>query len=143
MSAQIKPRTYDETIKHKSGLNEIDSKHSLNKKSTIENISDFSNNVEPVTSQSSQPSVNIPSFSPLYQQIKELLLKSLQQGEWQPGEVIPSEIELAERFQVSQGTVRKAIDELANENLLMRRQGVGTFVATHSEERVQDRKSVV
>jgi len=139
MSAQFKPRTYDETIKHKSGLNEIDSKHSLIKKSTIENISDFSNNVAPVTSKSSQTSVNIPSFSPLYQQIKELLLKSLQQGEWQPGEVIPSEIELAERFQVSQGTVRKAIDELANENLLMRRQGVGTFVATHSEERVQYR----
>jgi GntR family transcriptional regulator len=81
----------------------------------------------------------LPSFSPLYQQIKALLLSSLQQGEWQPGQVIPSEMDLAERFQVSQGTVRKAIDELASENLLSRRQGVGTFVATHSEERVQYR----
>src|SRR5690606_29945509 len=71
-----------------------------------------------------------PSFSPLYQQIKSLILRSLQSGEWRPGEAIPSEIELAARFKVSQGTVRKAVDELAAENLLMRRQGKGTFVAT-------------
>ncbi|MDO9238049.1 MAG: GntR family transcriptional regulator [Aquabacterium sp.] len=80
-----------------------------------------------------------PSFSPLYQQIKSLILRSLQSGEWRPGEAIPSEIELAARFKVSQGTVRKAVDELAAENLLMRRQGKGTFVATHAEEQVQYR----
>jgi GntR family transcriptional regulator len=80
-----------------------------------------------------------PSFSPLYQQIKALLLKSLQAGEWKPGEVIPSEVELAARFKVSQGTVRKAIDELAQDNHLVRRQGKGTFVATHAEQRTQYR----
>ena len=80
-----------------------------------------------------------PAFSPLYRQIKALLLRSLQHAEWGPGEAIPSEIELAVRFKVSQGTVRKAIDELAAENLLVRRQGKGTFVATHAEERVQFR----
>ena len=80
-----------------------------------------------------------PAFSPLYQQIKALMLSSLQRAEWGPGEAIPSEIELAARFKVSQGTVRKAIDELAAENLLVRRQGKGTFVATHAEERVQFR----
>ena len=80
-----------------------------------------------------------PAFSPLYQQIKTLILRSLQHAEWRPGEAIPSEIELAARFRVSQGTVRKAIDELAAENLLMRRQGKGTFVATHAEEHVQFR----
>jgi len=80
-----------------------------------------------------------PSFSPLYQQIKGLLLNSLQAAEWKPGEVIPSEFELAARFKVSQGTVRKAIDELAQENHLVRRQGKGTFVATHAEERTQYR----
>ena len=80
-----------------------------------------------------------PAFSPLYQQIKALMVASLQRGEWAPGEAIPSEIELAARFKVSQGTVRKAIDELAAENLLVRRQGKGTFVATHAEERVQFR----
>jgi GntR family transcriptional regulator len=80
-----------------------------------------------------------PAFSPLYQQIKALILQSLQQGEWKPGEAIPSEMELAARFRVSQGTVRKAIDELAAENLVMRRQGKGTFVATHAEHHVQYR----
>lgn len=83
--------------------------------------------------------VQTPAFSPLYQQIKGLILQSLQAGEWKPGELIPSEIELAGRFKVSQGTVRKAIDELAAENLVTRRQGKGTFVATHNEEQVQYR----
>jgi GntR family transcriptional regulator len=79
------------------------------------------------------------AFSPLYQQIKVLITRSLQAGEWRPGEAIPSEVELAARYRVSQGTVRKAIDELAAENLLVRRQGKGTFVATHAEARVQYR----
>lgn len=79
------------------------------------------------------------AFSPLYQQIKSLILNSLCSGEWKPGETIPSEMELAARFRVSQGTVRKAIDELATENLLVRRQGKGTFVATHAEQQVQFR----
>jgi GntR family transcriptional regulator len=48
-------------------------------------------------------------------------------------------MELAARFRVSQGTVRKAIDELAAENLVVRRQGKGTFVATHAEQQVQYR----
>jgi GntR family transcriptional regulator len=78
-------------------------------------------------------------FAPLYRQIKQLLVASLEQGEWRPGELIPSEMELAARFQVSQGTVRKAIDDLAAENLLVRRQGKGTFVATHHEPRAQFR----
>lgn len=80
-----------------------------------------------------------PAFSPLYQQIKGLILQSLQSGEWKPGEAIPSEMDLAARYRVSQGTVRKAIDELAADNLLVRRQGKGTFVATHAEQHVQYR----
>lgn len=78
-------------------------------------------------------------FSPLYRQIRERLLDGLQAGEWRPGEPIPSETELASRYGVSQGTVRKAIDELAAENLLVRRQGRGTFVASHQEPRAQFR----
>jgi GntR family transcriptional regulator len=78
-------------------------------------------------------------FLPLYKQIKSLLVQRLQQGEWKPGEPIPSELDLAARFQVSQGTVRKAVDELAAENLLVRRQGKGTYVATHTEPRAQFR----
>ncbi|MEY4363463.1 MAG: hypothetical protein RLZZ24_815, partial [Pseudomonadota bacterium] len=80
-----------------------------------------------------------PAFSPLYQQIKGLILQSLQGGEWKPGELIPSEMDLAARYRVSQGTVRKAIDELSAENLVVRRQGKGTFVATHAEQHVQYR----
>ncbi len=80
-----------------------------------------------------------PSFSPLYQQIQQRLVQSLQAGEWLPGGAIPSESELATRYRVSQGTVRKAIDELAAGNLLVRRQGKGTFVATHAEQATQYR----
>jgi GntR family transcriptional regulator len=75
------------------------------------------------------------SFQPLYLQIKDLLTRSLDAGEWKPGEAILSEIVLASRYKVSQGTVRKAIDVLAAENLVVRRQGKGTFVATHTEEK--------
>jgi GntR family transcriptional regulator len=81
----------------------------------------------------------LATFSPLYQQIKALLLDSLQSGEWRPGAPIPSEMELAARYEVSQGTVRKAVDELATENLLIRHQGKGTFVASHHSEAWQYR----
>lgn len=76
-----------------------------------------------------------PSFQPLYLQIKALVERSLAGGEWRPAEAIPSEVELALRFGVSQGTVRKAIDALAADNLVIRRQGKGTYVATHTEEK--------
>ncbi|RYF71977.1 MAG: GntR family transcriptional regulator [Comamonadaceae bacterium] len=89
---------------------------------------------KPATSESPTP-----SFSPLYQQIKGLILQSLHAGEWKPGDPIPSEMDLAARYHVSQGTVRKAIDELSAENLVVRRQGKGTFVATHAEHNVQYR----
>ena len=75
-----------------------------------------------------------PNFMPLYEQIKRLITRSLAEGEWQPGAMIPSEMALARRYQVSQGTVRKAINELVAENMLMRRQGKGTFVATHADD---------
>ena len=86
-----------------------------------------------------QNSIPGPSFRPLYDQIKILLTQSLIAGEWKPGESIPSEMELAARYQVSQGTVRKAIDALAAENILIRRQGKGTVVATHTEPKHQYR----
>jgi len=76
-----------------------------------------------------------PSYQPLYLQIKTLLEQGLDACEWRPAQAIPSEAVLALRFGVSQGTVRKAIDALAAENLVVRRQGKGTFVATHTEEK--------
>jgi GntR family transcriptional regulator len=76
-----------------------------------------------------------PTFSPLYRQIKALILQALESGEWRPGQAIPSEQELATRFNVSQGTVRKAIDEMAADNILVRKQGKGTYVASHNDPR--------
>jgi len=99
----------------------------------------FDNASVPTAGSGVSPPATSPTFSPLYQQIKALITQSLQSGEWKPGELIPSEVELASRFKVSQGTVRKAIDELSAENLVVRRQGKGTFVATHHEARAQFR----
>ena len=67
-----------------------------------------------------------------------MIERALEAGEWPPGQAIPSELELASRFGVSQGTVRKAVQALAAENLLVRRQGKGTFVATHTEEKTSN-----
>ena len=75
-----------------------------------------------------------PAFKPLYLQIKDVLVERLAAGEWSPGGAIPPELELAAQYGVSHGTVRKAIDALAADNLVVRRQGKGTFVATHTEE---------
>ena len=97
------------------------------------------NAVENPAEAGGSPGASTPAFSPLYQQIKTLILRSLQAGEWKPGDMIPSEFDLAARFRVSQGTVRKAVDELATDNLLVRRQGKGTFVATHAAQHIQYR----
>ncbi|MEJ6766376.1 GntR family transcriptional regulator [Methylophilaceae bacterium Uisw_097] len=76
-------------------------------------------------------------MQPLYEKVKKKITESLVQGEWRPGEAIPSETELANVYEVSQGTVRKAIDELSADSILIRRQGKGTYVATHNEENIQ------
>ncbi len=75
------------------------------------------------------------TFNPLYKEVKTRITRSLVAGEWKPGAAIPSESRLAELFSVSVGTIRKAIDELVAEKILIRRQGRGTFVTTHSEDR--------
>jgi GntR family transcriptional regulator len=80
-------------------------------------------------------STKSPAFRPLYGQIRALIERALEEGEWGPGEAIPSELDLASRFGVSQGTVRRAVQSLAHENLVVRRQGKGTYVATHTEEK--------
>lgn len=67
-------------------------------------------------------------------QVKHALLNALAKGEWTQGDAIPAEKSLADRFGVSIGTLRKAIDELAAENILVRHQGRGTFVATHTRD---------
>ncbi|MBI3962513.1 MAG: GntR family transcriptional regulator, partial [Deinococcus sp.] len=69
------------------------------------------------------------SVIPLYYQLKELLRERIEAGEWEPGNQIPTEEELCERYKVSRITVREAIQGLVSEGLLYRQQGRGTFVA--------------
>ena len=76
-----------------------------------------------------------PRYAPLYQQIKTLLVRRLASNEWPPGSALPSEIALAQGYNVSQGTVRKALTAMEKEHLVERRQGRGTFAARHSQQR--------
>src|SRR3546814_11374588 len=78
-------------------------------------------------------SSDLPGFKPLYQQVKDLLIGRLIGGHWKPGDLLPSEMQLAEELGVSQGTVRTALDEMTAVNLLVRRQGRGTYVAEHDQ----------
>lgn len=76
-----------------------------------------------------------PEFRPLYSQIKELLVRRLAAGEWRPGEALPSESALALEYGVSQGTLRKALNAMETERLVIRRQGKGTFASKHDPGR--------
>ncbi|MFA5913640.1 MAG: GntR family transcriptional regulator [Burkholderiales bacterium] len=84
---------------------------------------------------SETPGADTGGRLPLYKEVKRLLTQSLAGGEWAAGVALPSETRLAERYRVSIGTVRKAIDELVAERILLRHQGRGTFVAGHSARR--------
>ena len=75
-------------------------------------------------------------FQPLYREVKRLLTQSLIEGEWPAGAALPSETQLAQRYNVSIGTLRKAIDDLVAESIVTRHQGRGTFVATHNANRL-------
>lgn len=76
---------------------------------------------------------------PLYVEVKRRLTRSLSDGEWPQGCALPSEIELARRYGVSIGTVRKGISELVTERVLVRQAGRGTFVATHDRDHMLEK----
>jgi len=78
---------------------------------------------------------------PLYREVRQRILHCLADGEWKPGERIPAEPGLAERFGVAISTLRAGISELTAAGVLVRRQGKGTFVARHDLERQQLRFS--
>jgi GntR family transcriptional regulator len=82
------------------------------------------------------PFPGVPLTTPLYREVKRQLMGALSGGEWKPGDAIPPERRLAERYGISIGTVRRAIDELVAENMLIRQQGRGTFVASHNRDRL-------
>jgi GntR family transcriptional regulator len=75
-------------------------------------------------------------YKPLYAQVRDRLVRRLIDGVWQPGQMIASEMELAREIGVSQGTIRKALDSMTAENLLVRHQGRGTYVAEPEESRI-------
>jgi GntR family transcriptional regulator len=72
---------------------------------------------------------------PLYRAVKRALLREIESGSAAPGKTLPNEAQLAQGFGVSIGTVRRAVDELVADHILVRRQGRGTFVATHDSAR--------
>lgn len=73
---------------------------------------------------------------PLYARVHDHIREQIQSGFWKPGRPLPNEFELGRRFGVSQGTVRKALDMLAQERVIVRRQGRGTFVSEHTSAEV-------
>ena len=75
-----------------------------------------------------RPLETLPVGSPLYLTVKAHILNAIEQGQWQQGEAIPSETKLSKQFDISIGTLRRAIDELVQDNILVRHQGRGTYV---------------
>lgn len=74
------------------------------------------------------PTLGYDERLPLYQRLREEMLAKIAAGEWTPGAPIPTEAELTRQYGVAIGTVRKAVDTLVSEGLLLRSQGRGTFV---------------
>lgn len=75
-------------------------------------------------------------FRPLYRQVRDVLVKRIIDNAWKAGDMLPSESDIASDLGVSQGTIRKALDELEAEKFVIRRQGKGTYVARHDEARI-------
>ena len=75
------------------------------------------------------------SGMPLYRQVKRELLRLIERGDCAPSQALPNETELARQLGVSIGTLRRAVDELVHEHVLVRRQGKGTYVALHNNDR--------
>lgn len=74
---------------------------------------------------------------PIYHQLKSAIKKKIETGEFKPGERIPTEQELCERYAISRSPVRQALKELVYEGLLVRRRGLGTFVVDHAHTDTQ------
>src|SRR5260370_38657148 len=72
--------------------------------------------------------MNLDLRLPLYQRLRDTLAAAVAEGQWRPGDAIPSEADLAKRHGVAIGTVRKAVDQLLADGVLDRQQGRGTFV---------------
>lgn len=78
--------------------------------------------------------MNKPLISPLYQQVYDQILKEITTQKWRINEKLPTEYEFAKQLNVSQGTVRKAFDNLVSQRIVIRQQGKGTFLNKHKPE---------
>ena len=87
------------------------------------------------TANSNKSSTKSKKAQTLYQKVDNIIRQRLIDNVWKPGDALPSEMQLAAELDVSQGTVRKALNDMVTENLLYRRQGLGTFVSEHTERR--------
>ena len=84
---------------------------------------------------SPQTRLEMDPSEPLYKQVERHILQCLAEGEWKPGDQLPTESQLAERFGVAVFTIRAGIRALVAANILIRKQGKGTFVARHTRQR--------
>jgi GntR family transcriptional regulator len=79
--------------------------------------------------------LEMQAAEPLYKQVEKQIMNCLAEGEWIPGDRLPTESQLAERFGVAVLTVRAGIRDLVDSNILVRKQGSGTYVALHDRQR--------
>ncbi len=83
--------------------------------------------------------MNKHSSVPLYQQLVETIKQQIRDGELKEGDKLMTEFELSDAYKISRITVRKAIEILVNDGYVIKKQGIGTFVAAKKLNRVMDR----
>ena len=81
--------------------------------------------------------------APKYLQIKHLIMRYFEQEHYQADQQIPTEIEFAERFQVSRGTIRQTLTELVNEGVIYKKHGVGSFFAGKQAREARARSGLI
>ena len=80
---------------------------------------------------------------PLYGQVRELILGRIGKGEWGPGDSLPNEFVLANQFEVSVGTIRRAIEGLEETGIVVRKRGRGTYVSGQGAQALQNKFTLV
>lgn len=80
---------------------------------------------------------------PLYGQVREMILGRIGRGEWGPGDSLPNEFILANQFEVSVGTIRRAIEGLEESGIVVRKQGRGTYVSGQGAQALQNKFTLV
>ncbi len=80
---------------------------------------------------------------PLYGQVREMILGRIGRGEWGPGDSLPNEFILASQFDVSIGTIRRAIEGLEDSGIVVRKQGRGTYVSGQGAQALQNKFTII